>query len=270
MCLSWLSWRGAGLLTTATWKDLWKTVESRRLSLRLPEGGSVPIQRKLTFCTASILPPILCSLSCKMITSHRSREQLVVLLLKWACWRETGRHSLADERLKHDSTIKERSEKSEECGEWESKNLPQRMDKLGVTLKLETSLEIPWSYVYGFTEGIVSAHCGGVIVLEVWGANKHILYLSRLGKTQPSVDKPTVRLCFTCVLARCPSVIWFPLLFVLKLIMLCIYLPTRRRQESSKQSLKSKNFQTGSGHGTGWLQEGLRQNRPHHHTLGSW
>lgn len=45
-------------------------------------------------------------LSCKMIASHRSREQLVILLLMWALWTEKGCHTLADDRPEHNKTIK--------------------------------------------------------------------------------------------------------------------------------------------------------------------
>lgn len=60
-------------------------------------------------------------LSCKMIASHRSREQLVILLLMWALWKGKEVATLADKRPEHNNTIKERSEKAEECEEWESK-----------------------------------------------------------------------------------------------------------------------------------------------------
>lgn len=91
-------------------------------------------------------------LSCKMIASHRRREQLVILLLMWALWIEKGCHILADKRPEHNNTIKERSEKSEECEEWESKISLRGWTKSVFTLKPETCLEILLSYVYEFVQ----------------------------------------------------------------------------------------------------------------------
>lgn len=108
-------------------------------------------------------------LSCKMIASHRSREQLVILLLMWALWREKSCHILADRRPEPNNTIKESSEKSEECEEWESKNLLQTKAVSHLNLKHA------WKYHKVMFMSLLWQVClttrsRGGTVLEVWGA----------------------------------------------------------------------------------------------------
>lgn len=73
-------------------RPLWKPVQSRRLWLSLPEGGSVLIQHINILHSIHFASNSLQLLSCKMITSHSRRELLVILLLMWAAtfWQKRG------------------------------------------------------------------------------------------------------------------------------------------------------------------------------------